>query len=222
MKNFLFIVSIALITVVGVSGCGGGETGTDRVDIRKVIANPETYAGKTLASLVIIDLDWGAYDCFRGVGVSGGEPLRLDLSPSLKEKVVRTFDAVGKFQAVVIKYRVYERSTLTKIRTYTTVWGQVEERSARKRQLEGIRDETIDPMQIPESGTWVRVSDEEWAKVCAKERLEAIAEIKRIEEIEATESKLEVPLDSNGVPLNWLQNIEYLNCSGVFLDIWIP
>ena len=234
MRRFLFIESTVLITLAGISGCGGGETGTDGVDIRKVIADPEAYAGQTLRSYGIIDPGWG-YDCFRGVGAVGAEPLFLTMSQSLQEKVLRISNSVGRHQAVAIKYRVYEGATFAKIRTYLAVREQVEERSARKAAL-ARRFALIQPEPEPEPlvegwrvapGPPVPIEPElppggEQAKVYAAKRLEAIAEIKRIEEIEATEDEPEVPLDSNGVLLNWLQDDFHRNYSGVLLDIWIP
>lgn len=89
-------------------GIASGET-----DIRKVLIDPEAYAGQVLRSRVIMETD----TAFRGIGAVNATPLFLKpFSPGVRGKALRTINAVEEHQSVIIKYEIYNRSTFAKIR----------------------------------------------------------------------------------------------------------
>ncbi len=92
------------------AGIAGGTTG-----IRKVIVNPEAYAGQTLQSLVIMETN----EAFRGVGAVDAMPLFLKpASSSVEEKALSVINSVGEHQSVMIKYQIYNQGTFANIHAY--------------------------------------------------------------------------------------------------------
>ena len=81
-------------------------------DIRKVIANPEAYAGRTLKSRAIID----APAVYSAPGASNAMPLFLMADRDLEDKAIKILRSVGEYQSVMIKYRIHDRNTFAKIR----------------------------------------------------------------------------------------------------------
>lgn len=100
-----------LLRQTGLMSHMGVAIGT--TDIRKVIANPEAYAGRTLKSRAM-----GAWtgDYYEAPGASNAMGLFLAVDKQLEEKAQRILRSVGKYQSVMIKYRIHDKSTLARRR----------------------------------------------------------------------------------------------------------
>jgi LSD1 subclass zinc finger protein len=111
-----WLLPLAIVFIIGLLGLVALLSGVlnvigitvDRADIRKVIADPHSYAGQTLKSQVIME----GTSCFRGIGADG--VLVLEESDALAEKAGNILGAIGEHQHVMIKYRLYDKATLAK------------------------------------------------------------------------------------------------------------
>ena len=113
------VIVVGAIVVIGAVLWGSGvlrQTGiaSGTVDIRKVIADPQAYAGQTLKSRVIM---YGP-EAFRGIGAIDSAPLMLMASPALEDKAENILQSIGEHQAVMIKYRIHDRAAFAKIAAY--------------------------------------------------------------------------------------------------------
>jgi len=95
--------------LLGHAGIAAGDT-----DIRKVTADPQAYAGQTLKSRVIME----GSEQFRGIGAIDAVPLSLMASSVLEEKAMNILQCIGSHQAIMIKYRIHDRTTFAKIKAY--------------------------------------------------------------------------------------------------------
>ena len=128
-----WVVPAVIIAALCISGLIVWQTGllsrvgvaTGMTDIRKVIANPEAYAGQTLKSRVIID----APTIYSAPGASKAMPLFLMADHGLEDKAMRILQSIGKYQSVMIKYKIYNQSTFARIRARSAA---LIERSSRK------------------------------------------------------------------------------------------
>jgi len=113
VAGVVLIVMVLIVTpklgLLSQTGVAAGDT-----DIRKVIADPQAYAGQTLKSHVIMQ----APNVFRGIGAVKSMPLMLMASPTLENKAMNILQSIGDHQAVMIKYRIHDRATFAKIKAY--------------------------------------------------------------------------------------------------------
>ena len=168
-------------------------------DIRKVIANPEAYAGQTLKSRVIID----APTIYSAPGASKAMPLFLMASPRLQGKAMSILQSIGEYQSVMIKYRMHDKSMFAKIRAREQTEEREHEREEevfRKkhaREIEAGEAVTIPVGELPPSPN---ASPEKKAAYAAKQR------------------KLVAAAEKRGKA----EENDPRNYQGVLLDIWIP
>lgn len=125
----LLLLGIGLVVAV----CSGlmaifryGQFGIGRVDVRKVIANPQAYAGRTLVSRVRMV---GAHGCFEPPFAHGGVPLRLKTSPALQDKAWRIMLAGSG--SVMMRYKVHDKQT----------WSERRSAGAELRRLQDLAEE---------------------------------------------------------------------------------
>lgn len=96
----LFSFSLFLLGVFSWTGLAA-----TKVDVRRVIANPQAYAGRTLTSLVLSEESF-MYSPWPG----GEDPIVLRMPPLMEREAFRVNVVAGDRFPVMIKYRIHDRN----------------------------------------------------------------------------------------------------------------
>jgi hypothetical protein len=203
----MWIVPVVILGVLCVGGVIAWQTGllshvgiaTEVTDMRKVIANPEAYAGRTLQSRAIVD----SPTVYSAPGASRAMPLFLMADERLQDKALKILQSVGEYQSVMIKYRIHNSSVFGKIRAREQAEEREREREEREFRRQHAREiEAGEAVLAPaeELPPLPDASPEEKAAYAAKQRRQAAA------------AQAEREAEEND-PRNY---------QGVLLDIWIP
>ena len=168
---------------------------TAMTDIRKVIANPEAYAGQTLKSKAIVD----GPTVYGAPRASKAMPLFLMAERRLEDKAMRILQSIGEYQSVMIKYRIHDKSVFARIRARE----QAEDRAAdAERARDG--DDLPPAIKIDPLDSGIPPGRE------ASPEFRAAWEARRRQR----EAKSEAARQA--------ENNDPRNYQGVLLDIWIP
>ncbi len=198
-----WIIPVAVVVVLGVGLLIVWRTGllsrvglpSGTTDIRKVISNPEAYAGRTLVSRAICE----GSGYYRGIGVTGGMPLILMTSPQMEEKEMKIAMAVGEHQSVMIKYRIHDKAMFAKIKAKE----KAEDRAAEAAvKAERARGGTAELSELPPGVVLDPGPD-------ASPQVRAAYEARRQKDAEAEAAAKEEVND----PMDY---------QGILIDIWIP